>query len=1233
MNYVHGKHISAEQVEFAVGRTFRLEHFAALCNAIAWAEGRSLGLDQISFTERVYVKDNGIDGEWMVDNPNLDHDSPLVKPGLNVFQYKQRDISTRDRSAIFSGLKQDMKGAAQDVFTRTQRKINHYVLYTNIDLSHEQKQELISLISDGYPEGLQAQVIGAAELSAFLNNFPHLRSAYFSTTEFMTWEKAWQLHNRQAILGQAPNLVGRTGVLAEIQAAIDDEKIVAILLAGPPDIGKTRLSIAATKHRYVDTIFAMNGRALTMADLLAVKSPGQNIAISIDDPEQERIEELLSVGVAENLKLILTVASPDASVLMNYGRDPRVKVFAVKPLDEVESRELLKAIPAKFDFSVESWVIEQAGGNPGILLAASVAGNSLRIEGPRFSEQVGSALQARLQMLLGVGVLPAAKALSLMTAVGIRGEAEEETEVLCKTLGDVNPNQLLSSIRPLAGAGFAQLKGNYVEITPPIFANYLAEMALAGRAKELGQLFVTLSPQGRSRLLRRIRQLKGEVVTGFWDELFATGPLSDFTKAIAQPDLLRLVAPAVPERVVSLLHSGLVYTTVAERHELQGSLRRELVWTVDQLLFRSKSAELALRCFALFAEAENEQWSNNSTGVFAECFHPTHAQFPLPLERRLAVLTDLLNGTPSKDQKLLALKGAHTAFDRWGTYTLRRSEGPEPFDAVPRMTYGDVRTYLKSIIELVRPLMNDADNEVATKAGETLIRAIGEFTVQADPVVGIEMLEGVSAQVLSGAGPITLEEYVRALHLVKRTLSGWHPKYESELKRVQNLSEAIDNGSFEIKVKRWVGSWEHGDYETKANGQTIFHSDTEIQGLAQIAANHPEQVSNPLLAWLNSPEAKRSFEFFYLLGKFDNQHQWQEQVEKMGEEEGAERNFASYFGGRASEDSAGVDARLDVLHKQGRVKGHALVGATAYIPGNETGVRRVVTLIQQGSVNSQIVERQLIVGGWMKTLSTAEAAMLLSAIAGPELKNGAAAIDFLAMWVHSQSPIEDELAELTWQILESYPSGGEAWDFDIVAAAIAGTNLDRAFKLLQSYLSLPHDARTWEPLDRHGGNRFWNVLWKADRRRALQLLLEISAEFPFGAWRISWHLPEILNLNSDIDLLLEFAKKSEKNAEFLSGFITGAQEGFWALAIQLLMLYPGNVRVRKNVSLAAEHMGQVIRGQTSQHLEKCAQAVAEARAKPDIPGDVNLFLSELEHKLRKRAEAERRSEEDESVNW
>jgi hypothetical protein len=41
------------------------------------------------------------------------------------------------------------------------------------------------------------------------------------------------------------------------------------------------------------------------------------------------------------------------------------------------------------DFGIESWIIEQAGGLPGILLAASRFGRELRPGAATFSEQIG----------------------------------------------------------------------------------------------------------------------------------------------------------------------------------------------------------------------------------------------------------------------------------------------------------------------------------------------------------------------------------------------------------------------------------------------------------------------------------------------------------------------------------------------------------------------------------------------------------------------------------------------------------------------------------------------------------------------------------------------------------------------------------------------------------------------------------------------------------------------------
>lgn len=150
-----------------------------------------------SFTERVNAKDKGIDAEWQIGLPeDQESKSPLLGPGWNVFQYKQRDIFAQGRDKTFAGLKSGFKGAVKDLEKRNSRRPDRYVVFTNIDLLHEQKGELKEQILYGckYTEGLHVEIVGAAEISAFLNEVPHVRSAFFVPERFCVWERAWVDH-------------------------------------------------------------------------------------------------------------------------------------------------------------------------------------------------------------------------------------------------------------------------------------------------------------------------------------------------------------------------------------------------------------------------------------------------------------------------------------------------------------------------------------------------------------------------------------------------------------------------------------------------------------------------------------------------------------------------------------------------------------------------------------------------------------------------------------------------------------------------------------------------------------------------------------------------------------------------------------------------------------------------------------------------------------------------------
>src|SRR5262249_41712412 len=156
-----------------------------------------------------------------------------------------------------------------------------------------------------------------------------------------------------------------------------------------------------------------------------------------------------------------------------------------------------------------------------------------------------------------------------------------------------------------------------------------------------------------------------------------------------------------PERAMRVIKSGLLDASPEERMKISGGRRRELMWALEELLFRKKTSAQALHCVALLAEAENENYGNNATSVFCESFHPLHPQLPLPLEERLLLLKSILGSEDSLQLQLVGVKAIKTAFSRTGAVMLRRSTGPIPLDSQPSMTYGDVWGYAEALIDLL----------------------------------------------------------------------------------------------------------------------------------------------------------------------------------------------------------------------------------------------------------------------------------------------------------------------------------------------------------------------------------------------------------------------------------------------------------------------------------------------------------------------------------------------------
>ncbi len=156
-----GQAIDGRELEQATS-PWSPERFASMCDALAWAASGRQCPSLPSFTTRVNAKDGGIDAEWSVELPSDDRPvpTPIVGAGLNVFQYKKRDLIAQDRRRIISNLKSSLTGAVSDLVKndKEKRHPDRYVLFLNVDLKHNDKAALKESILKGYRDRSKLRV-------------------------------------------------------------------------------------------------------------------------------------------------------------------------------------------------------------------------------------------------------------------------------------------------------------------------------------------------------------------------------------------------------------------------------------------------------------------------------------------------------------------------------------------------------------------------------------------------------------------------------------------------------------------------------------------------------------------------------------------------------------------------------------------------------------------------------------------------------------------------------------------------------------------------------------------------------------------------------------------------------------------------------------------------------------------------------------------------------------------
>jgi hypothetical protein len=1111
-----------------------------------------------------------------------------------------------------------------------------------------QKGELEAALLDGYewPDEVQVRIVGAGELAAFLNDCPHVRSAYFAPLEFSTWEKAWQDHCRQSVVQREIKTIGREAQIAAIRALVDAPDVRAIVLCGPAQIGKTRLMLEATRHRSLDTVIALNPM-MSVLQLDALVAHDEVIVV-VEDPEAELAASLVRQSLAmPKLKLLMALSTQEHAPRPSFGTDRRAHVLAVSGLAEDAARDLLCQAGARLDWSLESWVLEQAGGNPGILIAAASYRGDLRAGSGTFLSNVAEELETRLRRKLGDSAVTVLRLYSLLSFVGAKGDRAEETRAIHKhfgqtlALGDVS-----AWCKRLARAGYVVERGSYVEARPPVLANYLAVQLVRGRFDGLFALLKELDQPARKRLGDRLRMLESEDVARLAKEFLAAVQTPDgLWLALANLALLEIAASVVPAATAAFLESSLGSMSLSERQEITGDHRCELVHVLEHLLLRQSSSESALKCLALLAEAENESWANNATGIFCEALIPRHPQMPLPLSGRLAVLRWMVDSAERPALRCIAIKAIEEAVAPGNMMQLRSVPGPVPADSAPLLTWGQIWEYLDALVGLLMGIAEDKDPEVATAARDVLPRVLSYYVTRVPPERVLPRLTLALEWVLSpemGISPSAFADTLRAaLDLYQRRREspeeGENGSLDDAVEAVEALRQRLDSAPFDVRLRKWAGEGtiDSNDYRLDSAGRRLYRGDQELQALAQQAIACPELVGPDLRDWLLSEQARGAHGFFFHLGQRDPEREWLASIEEFGGSRRGHAAFSSYSAGLAISSPDFVRQRLDVLTSEGKVKGLAIVDAMRSLDEDPRGVCRVEALISSGDLDPSEAGPIIGLGRWIDSLPLEEYTRLLRAIAGPTLANAPTVVDMLSTWSYHGHSLEGPLAEFAWQCLESSSPivAGQRWDHEQLAARLAPLNPVRGVQLMERLLEqAPHNRDCWNPLDSPRTNAFWEALVQCDPKKAYHTVLSAASRNALALFRVTWALPSLIDLERDGNVLQELATDREDLAVLLCQCMSVEQNGFWDFAFSILGQYPGNSAIHDALSRAVLYPTGAFWGPLSAQIEQRLDQVEALLEGSSVPAGVpHTWLCELSGLLQGQVEKEKVREEDERV--
>ena len=765
-----------------------------LLHAEAQAHGIPRGSVQVG--SNIYSNDGGEDGriKWS-GKPNR---TDYLPSGFVQFQCKATNMTPNQCAKELVG----MNGKIKPMVDQALNRGSTYILFTSQTLNKQQKDQRVNAMREVlinldkcYAETAGIQIHDASSIQAWVNCYFPIIVAVLNwcnrplLPNLKTW-KQWGRHpdfkqfefvedeERQNSLKEARELLGKERTSARI--------------VGLPGLGKTRMAFELCRDvkgdRFSDRVVycdaAFNNESVLPFVHQCVTRKLQGILI-IDNCDL-KLHKALKHQI-ENQDSRLSLLTLD----YNTERYSGTRTICLNPLNDDLIKQMLES---KYKYKIPdlSRVVSFAQGFPlmAVLIAEARLENEEDIGNLTDEEIVSRMLALGSNRKLDEEAHKVLMGCSLFDKFGLDDVAGDEYKFIADSVIEVNTDSFYAWVKKYAKRGIIERRGRYAQVRPKPLAIRLA-----------AEWWECSSPEKQQQLINS--EMRGQLKESFCTQVEKLdflpevkklakklcGQLGPFGKAevilsIEGSRLFRSLVEVSPQATSAALYRILAERTHAELEDISSGVRRNLVMALEKLCFHISAFNKSTKCLLWLATAENEHWSNNSTGLFKQLFRTFLSGTEAPPEQRLEIIDYALNSEDARSREL-AVAALGSAFSVSGGWRVAGAEFQGSSTALqewrPKIWQEAFDYWIAGIERLTNVVLeNCAESDMAKNAIATNVFALARTNL------GLaNALDTAIRKIISKQGP------------------SW-PMALKEIRRLQTVHSGIISKDGRDMIEEWV---------------------------------------------------------------------------------------------------------------------------------------------------------------------------------------------------------------------------------------------------------------------------------------------------------------------------------------------------------------------------------------------------------------------------------------------